>query len=51
MTNDISGLQGGVVGIIALAILCMVCCMGYAIYHRCIREKVNTDEEMIRSSK
>lgn len=48
---DDNSLQGGVVGIIALAILCMVCCMGYAIYHRCIREKVNTDEEMIRSSK
>ena len=51
MTHDISGLQGGVVGIIALAILCMVCCMGYAIYHRCIQERLSTDPDEIRSSK
>jgi len=44
---DNNSLQGGVVGIIALAILCMVCCMGYAVYHRCIREETSSDEEMI----
>jgi len=46
---DTNELQGGVVGIIALAMLTLVSCMGYAIYHRCIKMKEMNDEEMINT--
>lgn len=48
---DTNELQGGVVGIIALAIFTLVSCMAYAIYHRCIKMKAATDPEEIISSK
>merc|ERR1719348_2795574 len=42
---DTNVLQGGVVAIIALAILTLVSCLGYAIYHQCLKMKEPEDEE------